>query len=396
MLQKLKLPFCILSILWIIITPIYATHINGGYFSYTCQGNNIFEFTLNVIRDCSCAGCAALDEVASIGVYECEGVNACGELTQEQAFLNLSVPLFSTTPLNGIQPETDLCAELGTYVFTVNLPASSNKYYYLAYQRCCRSAQISNLQETSTTGMTISALLTPEAIRTCNSSPLPLSLNNSIAVNTPFDLQFGFSDADGDSLVYELCSPLSGGGPITAAVGFSSCEGSSPRPACPPPYSSIRYIPELYSALNPLPFDTLTPIMLDAQTGTLSGVATRLGIYQLGICVTEYRDTVKLSETLLDLPINVLTAVPVSNEAFKKIIPVHTFPNPTKGEIIVELPEIYADLAVQIYASNGQIQPFTFVRKNDKTLTLKILNPGFHYLIIKSGNAVYSSKVVCH
>ena len=55
--------------------PVFATHIVGGEIGYRCLGNNHFEITLRVFRDCfNAADGAYFDDPATIGVFNREGI----------------------------------------------------------------------------------------------------------------------------------------------------------------------------------------------------------------------------------------------------------------------------------------------------------------------------------
>ena len=121
--------------------------------------------------------------------------------------------------------------------------------------------------------------ITPLAQATCNNSPVFEDFPPPvICVNEPLVYSHKATDAEGDELVYEFCSPLLGG----------SQNNPTPDPDAPPPYQNVGFILPNYSASNPLggnPRITINPV-----TGEISGMPTLQGQYVVGICVSEYRN----------------------------------------------------------------------------------------------------------
>ena len=127
-----------------------ARHIIGGVMSYECLGNNRYQFTLRVYRDCNCTMCAQLDPSAEIGIYRCSSANNCEGQSQAQPYGSVSVPLSSQSFVE--EPDypclipPNVCGQEGVYIFTLDLPVSSNSYF-ISYQRCCRNETISILRQ---------------------------------------------------------------------------------------------------------------------------------------------------------------------------------------------------------------------------------------------------------
>ena len=156
-----------------------AKHLIGGNLTYKCLGNGDYSFTLKVYRDCNCTDCAALDPIADIGIYRCNGDAECGRLRQNSVYARLQVPL--TSKRNVDRPDypclipPNICVEEGIYEFKlsslgVRLPAG-NTSYHIAYQRCCRNNTITNIINPDQVGSTYSIEITPEAQAICNNSP---------------------------------------------------------------------------------------------------------------------------------------------------------------------------------------------------------------------------------
>ena len=308
----------IFSILVVSILVLFSTqslearHIVGGVMTYECLGNDNYEFTLKVYRDCNCTDCAMLDERAEIGVYRCNTPNDCPNQNQNNPYLSLSVPLASSSFVE--EPDypclipPNVCGEEGVYRFTLNLP-QSNQSYFVSYQRCCRNVTINNIEDPDNTGASFSIELTPRAQTLCNSSPFfatypPIIICN----NTPIDYDHSAVDPDGDLLVYEFCAPLRGGGSILTEPAYSSCAGAKPTPACPPPYNTVGFLAPDYTATAPM--GGAPVISINAQTGLITGTPFLQGQYVVGVCVSEYRNGVLLSKVVRDFQFNVASCDP--------------------------------------------------------------------------------------
>lgn len=285
---------CLMSL----IGSVKADHLTGGDMAYRCLSTNstgvsTFEFTLFIYRD-NLTGGADFDNPAFITV-----INLDNNQIQD-----LSVPLIPSNrtkvPLNDLGP----CArnipavdiDRAQYTFQVELPPNNNGYI-VVHQRCCRPGNITNLSTPNRQGSTYFANVTPSALASCNSNPLfidqpPILICN----NSNFDYEFTATDVDGDSLVYRLCQPLTGG------------SQGQPRPQTMglPPYTGVTY----NAGFNPQqPLGSSVPVNLDPRTGILSIRPNRLGIYTVAVCVDEYRRGRLIGTVSRDIQFNVADCI---------------------------------------------------------------------------------------
>jgi len=271
---------------------LWATHIVGGDIAYRCLGNNQWEITLNVYRDCFYgANDAPFDDPASIGVY-----NQFGLLVR-----HLKVPFIGDDTLTAVLSDPclvvppDVCVHRTVYRDTTMLPIIAGGYTF-AYQRCCRNQTILNIINPLETGATYWIHLSQAAMQDCNSSPVfndwpPIA----ICVNKPFTFDHSASDMQGDSLVYKLCTPYAGG----------TLAEPQPLPADPPPYDTVVWIAPLYSTANVLGLGT--PLQINPQTGIMTALPGLQGQFVVGVCIEEYDSAtgILLSTTRRDFQYNV-------------------------------------------------------------------------------------------
>lgn len=270
-----------------------AAHLVGGHITYTCQGNNVYQFNLRIYRDCAGGG-ANFDNQAIITVF-----NSQGNIVVSQG-----VPRQPTVPVNPnpnnnpclIVP-SGLCTEYAEYVVSFNLPPIAGGYT-ISHQRCCRNGTISNLVNPGSVGNTYTVQI-PSMDTTCNNSPQITAVAPTIlCLNEALNLPIQTTEADGDSIYFDLCDIFTGGG----QSGGSGCNAVVPNPACPPPYSPVTFIAGS-SAQNPMPSSPAFGI--DPQTGVIFGTPTLIGQFVVGICVSEYRNGQLLSTVRFDYQFNV-------------------------------------------------------------------------------------------
>ena len=286
-----------LSLLWTLVlmllgTQSFAAHLVGGELTYTCTGSNSYQIKLVVYRDCNSTG-AQLDQTASIGIFDA----LSGQLIYNlQVNKGATLPLPANTGNPCLQAPPNVCTEYGHYMTIQNLPPRASGYI-ISYQRCCRNATITNINNPDDWGMTLTTQIPPND--SCNSSPQwdsfpPIVLCSQENLNIPVTC----TDPDGDSLYYSLCGLYHGGGKGNGG-GFTSPQ---PSPPAAPPYVTIPYkAPN--TVANPIP--GAPPLSMHPQLGALQGKITVLGQYVMAICVEEWRNGVLLNTIRRDYQFNV-------------------------------------------------------------------------------------------
>jgi gliding motility-associated-like protein len=280
----------------------FATHIVGGELNYQYLGNNQYKVVLNLYKDCG-TSIVPFDNPASIYVYD--GNN--------QIIDTLFAPIVARDTLSAafddsclVVPE-GVCVDFAQYEIIVSLPASTLGYT-LAYIRCCRNSTILNavgIDEFGNEvppdliGATYAAKIPGTAVVASNSNPefkeFPPIIICSGGV---IDVDQSATDADGDQLVYSLCTPLLGGS-LQRVFGDPTEER--------PPFREITWV-EPYGLENIL--GGAVPLQINAVTGQLTGVAPEMvGQFVVGVCVEEFRNGVLLSTKKRDFQFNLVECV---------------------------------------------------------------------------------------
>ena len=277
----------------IVSSQLYATHIVGGEMGYTCLGNNQYEIRLTIYRDCFFGNPNAyFDDPASIGIFDNNNI-----LVQD-----IRIALMQDDTLSPVLSDECLvippsvCVHTTTYRTVVTLLPRSGGYQ-LAYQRCCRNQTIANIIDPLGTGATYGVVISERALTECNSSAEFLQWPPLyICANEPIFFDQSAIDADGDSIVYKLCTPLTGANP----------NNPQPQPPNNPPYAPITWNAPPYGEANMLNgISGGVPLQIDGQTGLLTGIPNTVGQFVVGICAEEYRDGELISTSRRDFQYNV-------------------------------------------------------------------------------------------
>jgi gliding motility-associated-like protein len=254
----------------------------GGEITYRCLGGNLYELSVTVFRDCD-TGVPWFDNPASVGVFDNNNSLVYDlRLTlrnNDTLDLDLTDPCFVAPP--------NVCIHTTTYRDTVSLPFRPGGYQ-VVYQRCCRNQDIVNIVNPLSSGATYSVTISEAALTACNSSPVfrdwpPVY----ICAGVPIIFDHSATDADGDSIVYELCTPFDG----------ATTTNPMPQPPFNPPYTPVTWLPP-YNQSNML--GGTAPLNINNQSGLLTGTPTTLGVFVVGVCAREYRNGVLLSEVRRD------------------------------------------------------------------------------------------------
>jgi gliding motility-associated-like protein len=268
-----------------------AGHNIGGEIIYTYLGNNQYEISLIVFKNCE-PGTTGFDDPAALGVFETDGGNYYDSF--ELLLVNSQVEELSADLLNpcNLVPAS-LCIEKATYTITLTLPPLTGGYT-IAYQRCCRAGGIENLAFDQQ-GMTLVATIPDLTALAGNNSSARFSELPPVTLcrNSEFFFDHSATDPDGDQLTYSFCNPYTG----------ASADFPAPSPPDGPPYNSVSWAGG-FNANDPI--TSTDGFTIDPQTGFLTGTPTALGNYVVGVCVSEYRNGILINTVRRDFQYRVI------------------------------------------------------------------------------------------
>lgn len=304
---------------------LYAGHIVGGEFTYTCRGwlnddpnsgVKVYDVRINMYRDC--IGDGAYFDGAPGGEGPNGGFSGPGNISIYQgndlfvATLDITLDAVADVPVNLGNPclvlTEEVCQQIGIYEFEIQLPVT-DETYTLTYQRCCRNAEITNLQNPAEIGTTYFIQINREAQLRCNQSPLfRIDPPIAICVNEDFQIDLSATEREGDSLVYKFCNPVVGGGTdgINGTGTPTTFDDVIPTIESPFPYDAVTFQMPQFGLANQL--GQGSRLEIDSETGLLQGTPIFRGIFVLGVCIEEWsRDSVPilLSETKREFQLSV-------------------------------------------------------------------------------------------
>jgi gliding motility-associated-like protein len=273
----------------------YATHLAGGEINYEYVGSNQYIVTLKLFMDCLNGSTQAIqsDAQAIVSAWNANTNNFITSYT----FNRTGPKYLSKSPYKCMTPPRDACVAEYTYTRTITINPGSDGVI-LAFERCCRNSSIYNVVAPGATGAVIWTTIPGTTKAATNSSPVFKELPpNYLCVNVPLQFDHSATDADGDSLAYELYTPYDG------------ASKNNPRPTAVntftrPPFRTIAWSAS-YNQYNQIPADPAMEI--NARSGIISMTPNQEGMYVVGILVKEFRDGVHIGTTRRDYQFHVRT-----------------------------------------------------------------------------------------
>lgn len=212
--------------------PLHASHIAAADLSYECFGNNNYEFTLRLYRDCQ--------GITVTPNYRVE-ITGLGSCTSNPTFITLTkvseveLPILCSdsgvvSACARVFPNSGLGYQEVIYKARVNLGAFQGCNWIASWDECCRNNAITTINSSPPTYIYTSFI---DSSIVCNNSP---TINNTpvfiVCDSNLQDISNTMIDIDGDSLVYSLVNPLQGyQAPITYNSGFSPVQPLLTTPA---------------------------------------------------------------------------------------------------------------------------------------------------------------------
>lgn len=285
-----------------------ATHIVGGEIMYkylsSSGGNTNYRVTLYLFVDCRPGTEASIsqDRDGSINVFQ---KNANGTYTRytSKALTNARTgPIHvSDVKYNCILNKPDVCVDKYIYTVDVSVPNNSNGYIF-SFERCCRTNSITNIVNPEQTGATYWTSVPAQSAYPVNSSPVFKSMPpNFLCQNAPFSFDHSATDEDGDSLVYDLCTPYTG-------ASRNNPNPTGAQSTNPINFTNVNWLSGAsYSQINQI--DGSPGLSINRSSGKITLTPTLAGQFVIGIRVSEYRNGVKIGETRRDFQFNVSSCV---------------------------------------------------------------------------------------
>lgn len=262
----------------------------GGEFELVHLQGNRYRLSLILYSDdINIMDPAAIDPTATVHIWR---------KSDNYRISSVTLPKISQTPVPYTNPA---CAiqQLSTskVVYSAEVVLQNSVFnhemgYYLNYERCCRNGVINNIRWPGETGQAFYLEFPPiekNGQPFINSSPnLFPPLSDFARLGYPFYFDFRGTDADGDSLVYSLVTPLAG--------SSSPDQGNVLPPPRSGPYNPVNWV-EGYSVTNMIPG---TPALRINQQGFIQVTPTQAGLFVFSVKAEEYRDGEKIGEVRRD------------------------------------------------------------------------------------------------
>jgi hypothetical protein len=273
-----------------------ATHIVGGEMDLQYLRGDAYQLTLNLYFDAVKGSPGALDNDLTASIFD---------KATNRRMANVVLPLISNTFVSYTNPACtigDLSTKAIVYRSTIELsPGTYNgaQGYYVAVERCCRNLSITNIVVPGNAAQAF-YLEFPAVVRRGqtfrDSTPRVFPpVSDYACLGELFTYDFGGQDPDGDSLVYDMVTPLN---------GHSTPVEPKPAAAGAAPFTEVIWAAGR-SVSNQIPGSPA--LSIGARTGRLTVRPTATGLFVFGVRCQEFRKGEKIGETRRDFQIMVTT-----------------------------------------------------------------------------------------
>ncbi len=291
----------------LISTPAWASHIVGGEFELLHIEGTTYRLNLNLYFDRINGNAGAQDGQANVRIFR---------KLDNAPMMDVTLVFASQSRVEYFQPDCsngEIITDKLIYTNTITLSEdvfNDPEGYYISWERCCRNYNITNVISNDPNsggqyaGQTF-YLEFPPVTRNgepfINSSPqLFPPLNDYACPNRPYWVDFAGFDADGDSLVYSIVTPIS------THNGVAIPASGNPGPA---PYPKITW-------QSPFGINNImngAPDLFVSNEGFLTVTPTQQGLYVFAVKCEEFRDSEKIGEVVRDFQMLVLASCPVAD-----------------------------------------------------------------------------------
>lgn len=283
-----------------------ASHIVGGEFELIHVEGETYRLNLIIYFDDVNGHPGAEDPSAQPYIFRKSDnvlMDSVLLLNQGSTFVPYSNPACATG---------ELVTRRIVYAAEITLPEdryNEPEGYYIVWERCCRNNTIDNVVQITndTVGQSFYlefCLATKSGTPIVNSSPVLFPpLSDYACIGQPYVADFAGTDADGDSLVYSLATPLNSSSIVALPVPSPNNPDLDDRPLVP-------WV-EGISVNNMVPG---TPPLKISKQGVLSVTPSMAGLFVFAVKVEEYRNGNKIGEVRRDFQMLVLDCPPSGNK----------------------------------------------------------------------------------
>ncbi len=299
--------YIVLAVLLGLSHQVQASHIIGGNMTYRYLGlsgtKERYEVTFTLYDDCINGQPDAIsnDNPAFFAVYGKVNHTLVAKDTTATYISSVVLAPAALNPCKFIG--ANVCIMERQFKSTFLLPASTDGYI-VSYQRCCFASTPVNIPIPGDIGPTYYCVIPPAIKNT--SAVFKYNSQFVTCVNDNLAMDLSASDADGDSLSYELVNILKGGDP----------NNIKPFPKSGP-YDSIVYRSPA-TTLNPM--GIAGGMALDPSTGVLSCKPDRIGTYFLAVNCIEWRGGVAINKVYQHFQVIVSSCADAYTDARKDTV----------------------------------------------------------------------------
>lgn len=287
-----------------------ADHLKGGWIYYEYLGNGSttntskYRITVKQYMKCHLDNPGQADVNVFLGIFD----GASNQLIRTETIPAAGIEYEQKNDFTCIVNPPTVCYRVDQYVSEIELPDNIGGYI-LSVQRCCRIANIINVANSNSVGITytnkIPGIINGQSYRNNSSAVFAQKDTAIVCYNSFFTFDFSATDADGDSLSYSFIDGFMGGN--------GSPGGARPNPPTlpPPPYfpNAILAYNSGYSGSLPLG----QGVTINSSTGIISGIAPSLiGTYVVAVAVNEYRKGVFIGTARKEIHIDVASCNPLT------------------------------------------------------------------------------------
>jgi gliding motility-associated-like protein len=255
------------------VQEVRASHAMGADLTYECLGPNQYRLTYSFYRDCDGISAPATVSVNYTSSCFGGGIVVLSPIPGSPSQISATCPNVATTCNGG----TYTGIEEWIYSGIVNLPGPCADWKF-SYGECCRNAAITTVSSASSNDLYVYSLLN-SVDAPCNNSPTFSNKPVPFAcVGQRFCFNHGASDVDGDSITYQLITPLD--------------DANTP----------ITYLPPFS---NTQPVMSAPPVIFNSISGDICMVPTRADVTVFAVLVSEYRNGVLIGQVERDIQLTV-------------------------------------------------------------------------------------------